>query len=230
MIIGQQGLIGGVNGITDLRTLLGWDIRTDEAKLVLYYINGALLFACILMGRFILSSKLGKLLLALKDKEDRVRFSGYDVSNFKIFVFCVAAMFSAIGGAMFALQVGFMSPSFVGIVPSIEMVIFAAVGGRMSLIGAVYGTLLVNWGKTYFSESFPELWLFLMGGLFIAVVMAFPNGLAGIISKGWFDRLSAWRKQKMSPGILSVADAKRVSRSHADLPCDLPARVADRGP
>jgi len=81
---------------------------------------------------------------------------------------------------MFTLQVGFMSPSFVGIVPSIEMVIFAAVGGRMSLIGAVYGTLLVNYGKTAFSESFPALWLFAMGGLFIAVVMAFPNGLAGL--------------------------------------------------
>ncbi|MCI0492606.1 MAG: hypothetical protein L0Z07_06695, partial [Planctomycetes bacterium] len=98
-------------------------------------------------------------------------------------IFCVAAGFSAIGGAMFTLQVGFMSPSFVGIVPSIEMVIFAAVGGRLSLIGAVYGTLLVNWGKTTFSESFPELWLFLMGGLFIAVVMLFPNGLAGLYDK-----------------------------------------------
>ena len=81
---------------------------------------------------------------------------------------------------MFTLQVGFMSPSFVGIVPSIEMVIFAAVGGRMSLIGAVYGTLLINFGKTAFSESFPEMWLFLIGGLFIAVVMLFPNGLAGL--------------------------------------------------
>ena len=81
---------------------------------------------------------------------------------------------------MFSLQVGFMSPSFVGIVPSIEMVIFAAVGGRMSLLGAVYGALLVNYGKTYFSETFPELWLYLMGGLFIAVVMYFPNGLAGV--------------------------------------------------
>jgi len=89
-------------------------------------------------------------------------------------------MFSAIGGAMFTLQVGFMSPSFVGIVPSIEMVIAAAVGGRASVFGAVIGSLLVNFGKTYFSESFPELWLFLIGGLFIAVVMVFPNGLAGI--------------------------------------------------
>ncbi len=180
LIVGQQGWTGGVNGITDLKTLLGWDIRTDSAHVILYFVNGALLFACILFGRFLLASKLGKLLVAMRDKEDRVRFSGYDVASFKIFVFCVAAAFSAIGGAMFTLQVGFMSPSFVGIVPSIEMVIFAAVGGRLSLLGAVYGTLLVNYGKTVFSESFPQLWLFLMGGLFIAVVMAFPRGLAGL--------------------------------------------------
>lgn len=183
LIVGQQGWTGGINGITDLRTLNGWDIRTDQAKYILYYVNGALLIGVILVCRYVLSSKLGRLLLAMRDKEDRVRFSGYDVSSFKVFTFCVAAVISAIGGAMFTLQVGFMSPSFVGIVPSIEMVIFAAVGGRMSLVGAVYGALLVNFGKTAFSESFPELWLFAMGGLFIAVVMVFPNGLAGVYDK-----------------------------------------------
>jgi urea transport system permease protein len=183
LIIGQQGYTGGVNGITDLKTMMGWDIRTDSAKYILYFVNGGLLIGCMLLARYILTSKFGMLLLAMRDKEERVRFSGYDVSNFKIFIFCVAAMMSGIGGAMFTLQVGFMSPSFVGIVPSIEMVIFAAVGGRMSLIGAVYGTLLVNFGRTMFSETFPELWLFLMGGLFIAVVMFFPDGLAGIYDK-----------------------------------------------
>lgn len=183
LIVGQQGYTGGVNGITDLRTMLGWDIRTNSAKYILYFVNAGLLIGCILLARYILTSKFGMLILAMRDKEERVRFSGYDVSNFKIFIFCVAAMISAIGGAMFTLQVGFMSPSFVGIVPSIEMVIYAAVGGRMSLIGAVYGTLLVNYGKTVFSETYPELWLFLMGGLFIAVVMFFPEGLAGLYDK-----------------------------------------------
>lgn len=181
LIIGQQGYTGGVNGITDLRTMLGWDIRTDEAKYILYFVNGILLFGVIILAQIVLVSKAGRLLIAMRDKEDRVRFSGYSVSDFKIFVFCLAAAFSAIGGAMFTLQVGFMSPSFVGIIPSIEMVIFCAVGGRLSILGAVYGALLVNWAKTSFSESFPELWLFAMGGLFIAVVMAFPNGLAGIV-------------------------------------------------
>jgi urea transport system permease protein len=190
LIVGQQGYTGGVNGITDLRTLLGWDIRDDSSKYILYYVNGALLFGAIFLSRFILGSKFGMLLLAMRDKEERVRFSGYDVSDFKIFIFCVAAMISAVGGAMFTLQVGFMSPTFVGIVPSIEMVIFAAVGGRASLIGAVYGTLLVNYGKTVFSETYPEMWLFLMGGLFMAVVMFFPDGLAGLYKK--YSRKIKW--------------------------------------
>jgi urea transport system permease protein len=180
LIIGQQGYTGGVNGITDLRTLHGWDIRTDTAKYILYFVSAFFLFACLFAAQYIRKSKLGRILVAMREREDRVRFSGYDVANFKIFIFCIAAAFSAIGGAMFTLQVGFMSPSFVGIVPSIEMVIFAAVGGRLSILGAVYGTFVVNWAKTTFSESFPELWLFAMGALFIGVVMAFPNGLAGL--------------------------------------------------
>jgi len=183
LIVGQQGYTGGVNGITDLKTVLGWDTRTDSAKYILYYLNAFLLFAVILGCRWMLSGRFGMILLAMRDKEERVRFSGYDVSNYKIFVFCLAALISAIGGAMFTLQVGFMSASFIGIVPSIEMVIYCAVGGRASLIGAVYGTLLVNYGKTFFSETYPELWLFLMGGLFIAVVMFFPDGIAGVYEK-----------------------------------------------
>ena len=192
LIIGSQGYIGGVNGITDLRTFNGWDIRTDEAKTILYFVNGVLLFAVLFIAQFVRKSKLGRLLIAMRDQEDRVRFSGYDVANFKIFIFCLGSAFAAVGGAMFTLQVGFMSPSFVGIIPSIEMVIFAAVGGRLSIMGAVYGTLLVNWAKTTFSESFPELWLFGLGALFIAVVVAFPNGLAGVWGKNiepYFDKL-----------------------------------------
>ena len=190
LIIGQQGYTGGVNGMTDLKTMLGWDTRTDSAKYILYYVCVGLLIASILLCRWIQTSKLGTLLLAMRDKEDRVRFSGYDVANFKVFTFCLAAALSGIGGALFSLQVGFMSPSFVGIVPSIEMVIYAAVGGRLSLVGAVYGALLVNAGKTLFSESFPDLWLFLMAALFIGVTMAFPMGLAGL----WESHIVPWWK------------------------------------
>lgn len=206
LIIGQQGYTGGVNGMTDLKTLLGWDIRTDSAKYILYFLTAALLLGSILLCRWIQLSKLGTLLLAMRDKEDRVRFSGYDVSMFKVFAFCLAAALSAVGGAMFTLQVGFMSPSFVGIVPSIEMVIFAAVGGRMSLVGAVYGALLVNFGKTYFSETFPDLWLFLMAGLFIAVVMVFPNGLAGLFET----HVKPWLMRRRQPGDASGTPSARM--------------------
>jgi len=220
LIIGQQGYTGGVNGMTDLKTMLGWDVRTDSAKVILYYVCAALLLGGILLCRWVQRSKLGTLLLAMRDKEDRVRFSGYDVSMFKVFAFVLAAMLAAVGGAMFTLQVGFMSPSFVGIVPSIEMVIFAAVGGRMSLVGAVYGALLVNFGKTYFSESFPDLWLFLMAALFIGVTMAFPNGLAGLVEshlKPWWQRRQAQRREQ----------AERLAAAHAAFP-DAPApRAAD---
>ncbi len=212
LIIGRQGWTGGVNGITDLKTMLGWDIRTDDAKMILYFVCCALLVAAILFSRWVLTSKLGRLLVAMRDKEERVRFSGYDVANFKVFTFVAAAGISAIGGAMFTLQVGFMSPSFVGIVPSIEMVIFAAVGGRMSLLGAVYGTLIVNFGKTYFSETMPELWLFLMGGLFIAVVMYFPNGVAGLWDthgRKWLAKLRGGSRPAAAPAPAAPAAAPR---------------------
>ena len=211
LIIGQQGYTGGVNGMTDLKTLLGWDIRTDSAKYILYYLCALLLLGSIALCLWVQKSKLGTLLLAMRDKEDRVRFSGYDVAMFKVFVFCLAAALSGIGGALFTLQVGFMSPSFVGIVPSIEMVIYAAVGGRMSLVGAVYGALLVNFGKTYFSESFPDLWLFLMAGLFIGVTMACPDGLAGV----WEKKVKPWWSRKQTERLAIRAAVARDAATPA---------------
>jgi urea transport system permease protein len=213
LIVGQQGYTGGVNGMTDLKTMLGWDTRTDSAKYILYFLTVALLLGTIVACRWIQKSKLGTLLLAMRDKEDRVRFSGYDVAMFRVFVFCLAALLSALGGALFTLQVGFMSPSLVGIVPSIEMVIYAAVGGRMSLVGAVYGALLVNFGKTYFSESFPELWLFLMAAMFLGVVLAFPDGLAGFYK----DRVKPWWQARM---------AAKATRPKSEVPAATPTPAA----
>jgi urea transport system permease protein len=200
-IDGNQGLTGGRNGITDLRTLLGHDIRSQHAQYVLYFTTCVLLIGVILLLQWMLSGKMGKILLAMRDREDRVRFSGYDVSAYKVFIFSLAAALSGLGGALFVLQVGFISPSLVGIVPSIEMVIFTAVGGKLSLYGAVYGALLVNTGKSLFSENFPQLWLFMMGGLFIAVVVLFPNGIAGVW-QNLSDKVSGWsasrRKQPVA--------------------------------
>lgn len=186
LIVGQQGYTGGVNGITDLKTLLGWDVRTDSAKLILYYVNAFLLLGSVVLLNSIMTSKLGRVIVAMRDREERVRFSGYNVAAIKGFVFTAAAVLAGIGGAMFTLQVGFMSPSFVGVEPSIEMVIATAVGGRHSLLGAILGSLLVNSGKTFFSENFPELWLYLLGLVFIVVVMLLPNGLTDRRLRTWF--------------------------------------------
>jgi len=180
LFVTRQGWTGGINGITDLRTMLGWDIRTNSAQYILYFATCILLVGCLVLCRAVLNSKLGRLLVALRDEEDRVRFSGYDAASIKRFAFVFASAISALGGAMFVLNVGFMSPKLITIEPSIYMVIFCAVGGRMSLIGAVYGTLLVQFGRTWFSEEFPAMWYFLMGAVFIAVTRYFPNGLAGI--------------------------------------------------
>ena len=180
LVVGFQAHTGGVNGITGLRTFLGWDIRSSGAQRLLYVVSAILLLSAIALCQWLQRGKLGTLLLAMRDREERVRFSGYDVASYQLFVFCLAAALAGIGGALFTLQVGFMSPSLMGIVPSIELVIFAAVGGRMSLVGAVCGTLLVCAGKTLFSERFPDAWMFLMAALFIGVTMAFPMGMAGL--------------------------------------------------
>lgn len=210
LIVGQQGYTGGINGITDLRTLLGWDIQTDTARYVLYFACCVALVLCLLAGQFLLNSRYGQLLIAMRDQEDRVRFSGYDVANIKIFVFVIAAVFSAIGGAFFTLQVGFMSPSFVGTVASIEMVVFCAVGGRLSLIGAVYGAFLVNLAKSGLSEHFPQLWVVAMGALFISVVMLFPRGLAGLV-QDYGDRLRLPLRARFAR---RPPAAERISTSH----------------
>lgn len=179
-IVGNQGFFGGINGITDLRTLKGWNIQTEQAQLIFYFVGVALLLLCIAVSRFVMRTRLGRVLVAQRDKETRVRFSGYNLTAFRVFIFCFASVITSIGGALFTLQVGFMSPNLIGIVPSIDMVIFTAVGGRLSLFGAVYGALVVNGAKTAFSEAYPTLWMFLYGATFIAIVLYLPKGLAGL--------------------------------------------------
>jgi urea transport system permease protein len=183
VIIGQQGVTGGVNGITDFKTFFGISFEAQGVRTGLYFATVLLLLVALVASRFIIGSRLGKILVAIRDREDRVRFSGYDPAMFKGFIFAVAAILSSVGGAMFTLQIGLASPSLVGIVPSIEMVIYAAVGGRLSLIGAVYGAILVGAGKTFFSENFVEYWLYFIGGLFMLVVIFLPEGLASLLGK-----------------------------------------------
>lgn len=179
MIVGRQGETGGANGITDFRTLAGLDIISDESKLVLYFVEVGLLLLVMAVATWLLGTRFGKLMIAVRDREDRVRFSGYDTAMIKAFVFTLAAILSSIGGALFTLQVGLITPTLIGSVASVEMVIYAAVGGRLSVAGAVVGALLVGFMKSYLSEQFPESWLLFLGGMFIFVVAFMPDGLAG---------------------------------------------------
>jgi len=184
-IVGNQGFFGGINGMTDLKTLNGWDIREPSSQKILYFITVACLFGCLFFSKWILNSRLGRVLSAQRDKEERVRFSGYDLTAFRVFIFAVAGVLASIGGALFTLQVGFMSPNLIGVVPSIDLIIYTAVGGRLCIVGAVYGSLLVNTARTLFSEAYPTLWVFIYGALFIIIVLALPKGIAGI----WSDHL-----------------------------------------
>jgi urea transport system permease protein len=181
--IGQQGQTGGANGITDFRTLLGWDILDDASKRVLYFIQAGVLGAAMVAVLAMVRSRFGKVLIAIRDREDRVRFSGYDTAHYKAFAFMVAAVLSSIGGAFYSLQAGLIAPGVVGVVASIEMVIYAAVGGRVSVAGAVVGALLIGFLKSYLSETFPEIWLYFLGLVFILVVAVAPNGLAGMAER-----------------------------------------------
>lgn len=183
MIIGQQGETGGANGITDFKTLLGLDIIGDASKRTIYFIEVGLLLVVMAAAAWLLHTRFGKILIAVRDREDRVRFSGYDTAMIKAFVFTVAAVLSSVGGALFTLQVGLITPSLIGVVASVEMVIYAAVGGRLSVPGAVIGALLVGFMKSFLSEQFPESWLFFLGGMFIFVVALLPNGLAGAMQR-----------------------------------------------
>lgn len=183
LLVGQQGYTGGANGITDFKTLAGMSIISDDSKRVLYFVQVLMLFAVMGVAIVINRSRVGKILIAIRDREDRVRFSGYDTALFKAFAFTVGALFAAIGGALYSVQVGLITPTLVGAVASIELVIYVAVGGRMSIVGAVVGALLVGWAKSMISENFPTMWLFFIGGLFILITMFLPFGLAGLFNR-----------------------------------------------
>ncbi len=176
---GQQKFINGTNGLTDFRTFFGATVSAPQTQVVFYSLTVLLLVAAYALCRWLTTGRFGNLLVAIRDDESRVRFSGYDPTGFKVLVFAVSAGLAGLAGAMFTLQTGIISPKAMDIAFSIEMVIWVAVGGRASLVGAVLGALLVNYGKSLLSERFPDIWLFFQGALFLLVVMVLPNGLVG---------------------------------------------------
>ncbi|HYM29780.1 MAG TPA: urea ABC transporter permease subunit UrtC [Candidatus Cybelea sp.] len=171
---------GGNNGLTDFKDILGFEIQSPATRLGLYVASMLALGLTYLVCRFIVISKLGRVLLALRDAESRVRFLGYSVTNAKLFVFTVSAMLAGLAGALYVPQVGIINPSEFSPANSIEIAIWVAAGGRGTLIGAVVGAVLVNLAKTYLTGAAPEAWLFVLGGLFIMVTLIFPRGVMGV--------------------------------------------------
>jgi len=203
LLISQQGKTGGFNGLTDYHTMFGLNLNLPSTTLGLYYITLLLVVGAFFGLRWLLGSRFGKLLRASRDGSNRLRFLGYDPTPYKVVAFTVAAMLTGVSGALFTLHAGVISPALVGVVPSIEMVIWVAIGGRDSIAGALAGALLVNFAKDKISTAFPELWLYGLGVLFILSVTALPKGLAGLVGpdhpfkpEKFGDMFARWRRAR----------------------------------
>jgi urea transport system permease protein len=192
LLVGQQGFTGGTNGLTNIQSFFGLSLASASDQRTIYFIVVIALGVLYLLARQLVASRYGKLLIACRESEDRVRFLGYSPTKIKVVAFATAAGMAGIAGALFVPVVGIISPALLGVVPSIEMVIWVAVGGRLSLAGAVAGALLVNWGKTQFSEQFPSQWTYVLGAVFIVVVAFAPRGLAGMVGDGRRLALTRW--------------------------------------
>ncbi len=182
LLVGQQGLTGGTNGLTNFFEFFGQDVAADSTQRGLYF-TVAIVLGILFIGAWQLQrSRFGRLLLAVRDGEDRVRFLGYNPATVKTITFTLSAVMAGIAGALFVPIVGIISPALLGVVPSLELVVAVAIGGRFALAGAVLGAVLMGYAKTYFSEELPDAWLYLQGALFILVIGLAPKGIIGIIS------------------------------------------------
>lgn len=193
---GQQKLFNGTNGLTNYKTLLGAEVNAPKTQFVFYTLTILFLVVTYALCRWLTRGRFGNLLIAIRDDESRVRFTGYNPTSFKVLVFAISAGLAGLAGAMYTLQTGIISPKAMDIAFSIEMVIWVAVGGRASLVGAILGALVVNFAKSLLSEKFPEIWLFFQGGLFLLVVMVLPNGVVGWLREQGIDWLARLGRPK----------------------------------
>jgi urea transport system permease protein len=187
---------GGNNGFTDFKRLLNLPITTPTMRMFLFVLTALVLIGFFLMARWIVTSKYGRVLQAIRDAETRVMFSGYDPIAYKLSIWTLSAVMCGIAGALYVPQVGIINPTEMSPASSIEIAIWAAVGGRATLIGPIVGAFFVNGAKSWFTAAFPEFWLYFLGALFIAVTLFLPDGVVGLLR-----RASAWfrRAQQKEP-------------------------------
>lgn len=191
---------GGNNGLTDFKDILGFNIQAQGTRVALFVLTGLFLVAAVLVSKFVTSSAYGKVLIAIRDAESRTRFLGYRVERFKLLVFTLSAAMAGIAGALYVPQVGIINPSEFAPGFSIEAVIWVAVGGRGTLVGAALGAVLVNFMKTWLTGAAPEFWLFGLGALFIVVTLFLPKGIIGTISQ--------WRAARAERAAASAVPAE----------------------
>ena len=175
--------LGGNNGFTDFKRILGVAIATPGMRMVLFVLTGCSLLGCLLLARWLMRAKFGRVLQAIRDAESRVMFSGYSPLGYKLTIWVISAMMCGLAGALYVPQVGIINPSEMSPAASIEMAIWAAVGGRATLIGPIVGAFFVNGAKSWFTVAFPEFWLYFLGALFIAVTLFLPQGIVGLFRR-----------------------------------------------
>jgi urea transport system permease protein len=184
---------GGNNGLTDFKDILGFNIQARETRAVLFALTALVLAGFLVMLRAIVTSRLGKLMVAVRDAESRTRFIGYRVEHVKLFAFTLSAVMAGIAGALYVPQVGIINPGEFAPGNSIEIVIWTAVGGRGTLAGPIIGALLVNAGKSYFTAAFPDIWILILGALFVSVTLFLPKGIVGTATEWWAKRVTHTR-------------------------------------
>lgn len=186
---------GGNNGLTDFKDLLGFNLQADTTRIALFLASAIALALGYIACRFVVNSKAGRVVVAIRDAESRVRFCGYKVEYYKLWVFTFSAVLAGIAGALYVPQVGIINPGEFSPLNSIELVVWVAIGGRGTLYGAVVGAIIVNYAKTYFTAALPEIWLFALGALFVVVTLFLPQGLVGL-----YEQLhTRWQRSKISP-------------------------------
>ncbi|WP_338789463.1 urea ABC transporter permease subunit UrtC [Metabacillus sp. FJAT-53654] len=183
LFIGSQQITGGTSGLTNFFTVFHVPLADPGTKSFLYFLTVSLLAIVMGIALILTKTRFGRLLIAIRDGENRLRFLGYNPAVFKVFIYALSAAFAGIAGALFVLQVGIITPEMMGIIPSIEMVLWVAIGGRHSILGAAIGAILTNSAKSFLSETYPEFWTIFLGGLFLLVVLYLPNGLVGFVEK-----------------------------------------------
>jgi urea transport system permease protein len=197
---------GGNNGLTDFKDILGFPLQAASTRLVLFVLSVVALAGGYILCRWVVNSKFGKVLVAVRDAESRTRFLGYRVEHYKLAVFTLSAMLAGIAGALYVPQVGIINPSEFAPANSIEVVIWVAVGGRGTLAGAILGALAVNAGKTWFTGALPEFWLFALGGLFVFVTLLMPRGILGTVQDLWSRARKPLRAEQPSEALPHAAE------------------------